>query len=471
MAVPFKKSPTGIAGLDEVTNGGFPYGRPTLVCGGAGTGKTVLGIEFLVRGATMFDEPGVFVSFEEFPEDILSDFSTLDFPLASLIKKKKLLLDHVLIERHDVEEVGEFDLGGLFVRLDHAIKKIGAKRVVLDNVEALFSAFSNVLIIRAELRRLLEWLRDREVTILVTAESSAEQLTRQGIEAYVCDCVVFLDQRVREHVATRRLRIVKYRGSDHGTNEYPFFVARSGIVAVPITSSGLVHVASTARISSGLPDLDRMLGGKGFYRDSTVLISGSHGSGKSSLTATMVDAAARRGERCLYFSFEESESQIVRGMNSIGIKLAPSIKSHRLAFHCSRPTLFGVEGHLATMLKSILDFKPKVVVVDPINNLMTAGSEFEVRGMLMRLADFLKMRGITAVFTYVSGDSSTAVTESHISSLMDAWICLRDVNSDGSRFRLIDVLEARGIAHSTKVRQFILSNHGIKLLDVYGAER
>ncbi len=467
--VPLAKLPTGISGLDEITNGGLPRGRPTLVCGSAGCGKSLLGIEFLVRGAIEFNEPGVLMTFEESADDIKKNVASLGFDLDDLIRRKKLHIDYVRVERSEIEENGEYDLEGLFVRLGYAVKQTGAKRVMLDTIEALFSGLSNPAILRAELRRLFQWLRDNKLTTVITGERGDGALTRQGLEEYVSDCVILLDHRVISQVSTRRLRIVKYRGSTHGTNEYPFLIDEDGITVLPITSMSLAHEASHKRISSGVPRLDVMLGGKGFYRGSSVLVSGTAGTGKSSLSAHFAAATCEKGERCIYFAFEESKSQIIRNMRSIGVDLEKHEKSGLLQFFAARPTTYGLEMHLAMIHKRINDFKPAACVFDPVTNLLSASSNIdEVNAMLTRLIDFLKLRQITAMFTSLtSGEAAREATDIGISSLMDIWILLRDLELNGERNRAIYVLKARGMHHSNQVREFLLTNKGVDLVDVY----
>jgi circadian clock protein KaiC len=463
------KARTGIPGLDEITAGGLPRGRPTLLAGGAGSGKTTLAMEFLVRGATEFGEPGVFMAFEEREADLASNYASMGYDLKALSARKKLSLDYVHIERSEIEETGEYDLEGLFVRLNHAIEEIGAKRVVLDTIEALFAGLPNEMILRAELRRLFRWLKDKGVTAIITAERGNEtSLTRHGLEEYVADCVIEIDQRIEHQISTRRLRILKYRGSTHGTNEYPFLISDEGVTVLPITSVGLAHAASALRISTGIPRLDAMLGKKGYFRGSSVLISGTAGTGKSSLAAAFVEAAARRGERCLYFAFEESPRQVVRNMRSINIDLEPWITKGLLEFRAYRPTLHGLELHLLTVHEAVLRAKPKVVVLDPITNLIQVGSDLEVKSMLTRLIDFLKAEQITTVFTSLtSGDVDPEQSEVGVSSLMDTWILLRNVEFAGERNRALQILKSRGMPHSNQIREFVLSNKGIDLVDVY----
>jgi circadian clock protein KaiC len=463
------KSSTGINGLDEITGGGLPRGRPTLVCGGAGCGKSMLGVEFLVRGATEFNEPGVLMTFEELPEDVIKNARSLGFNIDSLVAKKKIFLDYVRVERNEIQETGEYDLEGIFVRLNYAIESIGAKRVVLDTIESLFVGLTNASILRAELRRLFNWLKEKGVTAIITGEKGDGTLTRNGLEEYVSDCVIMLDHRVIDQVSTRRLRVVKYRGSTHGTNEYPFLIDENGFSVLPISSLGLSHDVSNERISTGVPRLDAMLGGKGYYRGSSILISGTAGTGKSSLAAYFADAASRRGERSLYFAFEESPQQIVRNMRSIGLNLEPWMKSGLLQFHSSRPTLYGLETHLAVMHKQIKDFNPRVVIIDPISNLVNTGSATEVRSMLLRLVDFLKSRKITAFFTSLSSPDMKTLeqTDVGISSIMDTWLLLRDIELGGERNRGLYILKSRGMAHSNQIREFVLTDKGIDLRDVY----
>ena len=462
------KSPTGISGLDEITFGGLPTGRTTLVCGSAGCGKTLLAMEFLVRGATEYNEPGVFLAFEESEKELKENVSSLGFDIEELIKKNKLFLDHVHLERSEIEETGEYDLEGLFIRLNHAITSIGAKRVVLDTIESLFSGFMNPLILRAELRRLFRWLKEKGVTSIITGERGDSTLTRQGLEEYVSDCVLVLDHRVSEQTSTRRLRIVKYRGSIHGTNEYPFLIDETGFSVLPITSLGLNHSVSSERIPTGIEELDNMLGDKGYFRGSSILASGTAGTGKSSLAAHFSDAACNRGEKVLYFSLEESPAQIIRNMHSIGIDLEPWIKKGLLLFHAMRPTFSGLEMHLTTMHKQINTFKPAIVIVDPLNSFVSGDNEIEAKALSMRLIDYLKLNQITAFFTSLtSGGSDLEHTDVFISSLIDTWILLRDIELGGERNRGLYILKSRGMAHSNQIREFLLTDAGIKLRDVY----
>jgi circadian clock protein KaiC len=469
-----RKSPTGIAGLDQITFGGFPAGRPTLVCGTAGAGKTILAAEFLYRGAVEYDEPGVFMMFEESAAELIENVRSLGFNFEQLQADNKIVIDHVHIERSEIEETGEYDLEGLFIRLGHAVDTIGAKRVVLDTLEALFSGLPNHAILRAELRRLFRWLKDRGLTAVITAERGENTLTRYGLEEYVADCVIVLDNRVEEQISTRRLRVVKYRGSQHGSNEFPFLIGSSGISVMPITSIGLDHTAPTERVSSGIPQLDEMLGGKGFLRGSSILVSGAPGTGKSSVVASFAAAACERGERALLFAYEESAAQFIRNMSSIGIKLAPYIKKGLLRIHAARPTLQGLEQHLVAMHDAVLEFGPDVVMVDPISNLTLERHDAEVKPTLMRLLDFMKTKEITALFTSLTSGSENDDQDSQVgmSSLMDTWLLLRNVEYNGERNRTIFVLKSRGMNHSNQVREFVMTDRGLKLVDVYlGSDR
>jgi len=462
------RCPTGIHGLDEITGGGLPRGRPTLVCGGAGCGKTLFAAEFLVRGAAQFGEPGVFMSFEETDAELTSNVASLGFDLAGLVRRKKIVLDHVYLERSEIQETGEYDLEGLFVRLNHAIDSVGARRVVLDTVEALFAGLPNEAILRAELRRLFRWLKDKGVTGVITAERGREQLTRHGLEEYVSDCVILLDHRVHDQIATRHLRVVKYRGALHGTNEFPFLIGEDGLSVLPITSLGLNHKVSSARISTGIPRLDAMLGGRGFFRGSSILLTGTPGTGKTSVASCFAQGAARRGDRVLFFSFEESPNQIIRNMRSIGLRLEPLVQRGCLRFHAARPTLCGLEMHLATMFREIAAFRPSVVIVDPITSLLTAGTDYETKGMVTRLIDFLKAGQVTSLFTSLThGGHALQQSEIAMSSLMDSWMLVQDFEGNGERNRVLYVLKARGMAHSNQVREFLISNRGIDLVDAY----
>jgi circadian clock protein KaiC len=462
------KSPTSIQGFDEITGGGLPKGRPTLVCGGAGCGKTLFAMEFLVRGATIYNEPGVFISFEETEKELTANVASLGFDLAGLIRRKKIWLEHIHVERGEIEENGEYDLKGLFVRIHHAIESIGAKRVVLDTIESLFTALPNPTVVRTELRRLFGWLKKKRVTTIVTGEKGDATLTRQGLEEYVSDCVILLDHRVSDQSSIRRLRVVKYRGSTHGTNEYPFLIDEDGFSVLPVTSLGLKHISTKERISTGIPRLDTMLSGEGYFRGSTVLVSGTAGTGKTSLAAQFVEAACKRGERVLYFAFEESPSQFMRNMSSIGIHLEPWVKKGLLHFHATRPTLHGLEHHLSTTIKLINKVNPQIVILDPIDAFIMGRNQTEVKIMLLRIVDYLKMRNITALFaSLTNGRENQELTDMAISSLIDTWLLLRDIEIGGERNRGLYILKSRGMDHSNQIREFILTDHGIELLDVY----
>jgi len=463
---PVPKAPTGIQGLDEITGGGLPRGRPTLVCGGPGCGKTILGMEFLMNGARRYDEPGVFMSFEESVEDLTLNFASLGFDPRPLSARKKLSLDYVRIEPSEIYETGEYNLDGLFIRLEHAIDAIGAKRVVLDTIETLFSGLSDTRVLRAELRRLFNWLRTKGVTAIVTGERGNEGMTRHGLEEYLTDCVILLDHRVVEQNATRRLRVVKYRGSPHGANESPFFIDTSGISVLPITSLGLQHRVSNGRLSAGISGLDEMLGGKGYLRASSILVSGSAGTGKTSVAGYFVDAACRRGESALYFAFEESAAQIVRNLQSIGLDLEPWLRKGLLQIQAERATTSGLEGHLSGMHRLIEENRPRVVVVDPISNLISVGTSVEVRAMLARLIDFMKVKQTTALFSSLTVDENPEATDIGISSFMDTWLVLRNNEVNGERNRTLNVLKSRGMAHSNQVREFVLTRDGLKLVDM-----
>jgi circadian clock protein KaiC len=464
----FPKTPTGIDGLDEITGGGFPKGRPTLICGSAGSGKTVLAIQFLIKGITEQDEPGVFMSFEESASDLIQNVRSLGFDLERSIAQKKLKIDYVRVERAEIQETGEYDLEGLFIRLNHAIDAIGARRVVLDTIESLFSGLDNTVILRSEIRRLFQWLRQKGVTTIITGERGDTTLTRQGLEEYVSDCVLLLDFRVIEQIATRRLRIVKYRGSMHGTNEYPFLIDESGVSVLPITSLKLAHTTSTEIISTGLPGLDKLFHGGGYYRGNCTLITGSAGTAKTILAAYFAMGSCKRKEKVLYFSFEESPDQFVRNMASVGIQLKPYIRSKLLLIHSSRPSLHGLEMHLLSLHKYIREFKPDTVIIDPISSLVTIGSKGEVRAMLARLMDMLKMHQISSLFTSLWQEKSIvegSMAEDAVSTLVDTWVKVRNEERDNSLVRSIYVEKSRGMGHTSEIRDFIVSDKGIRIMN------
>jgi circadian clock protein KaiC len=463
------KTPTGISGLDQITGGGLPTGRPSLICGEAGCGKTLMSLEFLVRGATEFNEPGVFMAFEEKASELSMNVASLGFNLDKLQADKKVKLDYVHIDRSEIEETGEYNLEGLFIRLNYAIDSIKAKRVVLDTLENLFSGLTNQAILRAELRRLFQWLKDKGVTAIITGEKGeGRSLTRQGLEEYVSDCVILLDHRVINQISTRRLRIIKYRGSVHGTNEYPFLIDEEGISVLPITSLKLEKGVSSERISSGIPAMDAMLGGQGFFRGSSVLVSGTAGTGKTSIAAYFANETCKRGEKCIYFAFEESPKQIIRNMHSINVDMQKHVNAGLLQFHASRPTLHGLEMHLVAIYKIIKKFKPRVVILDPITNLITVGSVSEVKAMLIRLIDFLQEEQVTVMFTALTlNNIVNEQTDEGVSSLVDAWILVRDIEFNGERNRGMYIMKSRGMKHSNQVREFIITDKGLDLVEVY----
>jgi len=460
------KTPTGIMGFDDITEGGLPAGRPTLICGSAGCGKTLFAATFLVNGATQFNEPGVFMSFEERAEDLSANFSSLGYDVDGLIEAGRLAVDHVRVERSEIEESGDYDLEGLFVRIGFAVDSIGAKRLVLDTIESLFSGFTDTAILRAELRRLFEWIKDRGLTAVITGERGDGVLTRQGLEEYISDCVILLDNRVEDQIATRRLRVVKYRGSAHGTNEYPFLIDADGISVLPVTSSGLMRPVSNDIISTGIAGLDAMLRNGGFFRGSSILLSGVAGTGKTTISSSFVDAACRRGERCIFFVFEENDEEVCRNALSIGLDLQKWVDSGLLRFEAARPSLFGLEMHLARMHRDIDRFKPSVAVIDPISAFR--GPESEVHATLLRMVDLLKSRGITGLFTSLRiASSNHEGTDQALSSLMDSWIKLLDIEANGERNRALYIIKSRGGSHSNQVREYRMTDHGVELIDAY----
>lgn len=463
-----RKSPSGIQGLDEITHGGLPTGRTTLVCGSAGCGKTLFATEFLVRGATTYNEPGVFMAFEETPDELIQNVRSLGFALDELTEDKKVVVDYVRVEKSEIEETGSYDLDGLFIRLNHAIDSISAKRVVLDTLEVLFSGLTDTSILRAELRRLFRWLKDKGVTAIVTGERGEGMLTRHGLEEYISDCVILLDHRVRDQISTRRLRVVKYRGTFHGTDEYPFLIDEDGISVLPVTSLSLAHQVSAERVASGLPELDEMLGGQGYYRGSTVLVSGTAGTGKTSLAAYFADACCRRGERVVYLSFEESPTQMIRNMRSIGLHLDPWVRKGLLRMQATRASQYGLEMHLAAIHKLVRDVGPQAIIMDPIDSLMHTGSQQDAVSVMTRVIDFLKQRQITAfLVNLTAGGGEREATDLEISSIVDTWLLLRDVEASGERNRIMYVLKSRGMAHSNQLREFVVTSQGIRLVEAY----
>lgn len=460
-----KKSRTGIQGLDEITNGGLPQGRSILVCGSAGCGKTLLAVEMVVRGAAQFDEPGIIVTFEESTRELTENVASLGFDLNDLVHRKKLFVEYIQVDPTEFEDIGVYDLEGIFIRIGRAIDLIGAKRVVLDTIEMLFAGLPDQTLLRRELQRLLRWFKDKGITVIITGESGNGKLTRNGIEEYVSDCVILLDHRVNEQVSTRRLRIVKYRGTKHGTNEYPFLINDNGISVQPITSMGLDHPAPHERVSSGVPELDEMLDGKGFYGGSSILVTGTTGTGKSSFAAHFTDAVCRQNKRVLYFAFEESPQQIVRNMSSIGIDLGKHQKDGKLKFHSDRPSLYGLELHLSMMNRYVSGFEPNVVIIDPINSFISGENKVEVEEMLTRLVDSMKKDGITCYMTNLNHSNRADYQDITLSSLIDTWIQLRHTELEDTRIYEIFIVKSRGMAHSNKIQEYKITSRGIKILD------
>jgi circadian clock protein KaiC len=459
------KVPSGIDGLDVITFGGLPKGRPTLVYGGPGCGKTLFSTQFLARAATVFGDPGVFLSFEETIDEHKQNVKSLGYDLAGLIKRNLLTFEHALIEPAREIGRGEYDLDALFMRLARAVDQAKARRVVIDALEIVIHQERDRAAVRQSFERLFRWLKNRHITSIITAEDDGHGRSRHGFEDYIADCVVHLDHRVTQHLSTRTLRVVKYRGSMHGTNEYPFLIDDDGLHVVPLTAVGLQHPATTERVSSGVPRLDAMLEGKGLYRGATVMVSGTPGAGKSSVVAHYVDAACARGERVLVFTFEESPEQVMRNMASIGLDLRQWVTAARLQFVAVRPSMYGLEMHLAVMLKAIARFDPQSVVIDPISNLARAGNEAEAHATVIRLVDTLKTKGVTTLLTHATADvSMTGPTELTIASIVDTWILLQTVEADGERRRQLFVLKSRGMAHSNQVREFTIGGSGIELI-------
>ena len=463
---PLPKAPTGVRGLDEITGGGLPMGRSTLVTGGAGCGKTLLGVQFLVAGAREYGEPGVLVTFEESAEKITANFASLGFDLDGLLKDELLVIYAFQAEPTEVIGTGEFDFEPLFLLLDEAINRVGARRVMLDSIESLFGMFKASAIVRAELGRLFRWLEDRAVTAIVTGEpGDNDSLTRYGIEEYVSDCVIALDHRSQNEVSTRRLRVVKYRGSAHETNEYPFLISARGFTVLPITTVTLDYGAPEERISTGVARLDHMLSG-GLFRGSTVLVSGSAGTGKTTLGAHLIDAACARGERALLIMHEESADEVIRNMRSVGVDLRRWAEAGLLRIWAVRPTEFGLENHLAIVSGLLAEHEPAVAVVDGTASLLGGAARSDVTSMLARTFHLFKARGITAMATILT-DGDVVDTTVGVSSRADTWLLLRNVESNGERNRLLFVLKSRGSAHSNQVREFLLTDHGIEVVDVY----
>ena len=463
-----QKCPTGIKGFDEITEGGLPKNRTTLISGGAGSGKTLLGIDFLVKGATDYNEPGVFMSFEETPDELYKDVASLNLNLQRLVSQKKIVLEHVILELRDIQEK-DFNLEGLLVRLEHAIDSVGAKRVVLDSLESPFAGIQDAGLLRVEIKRLFRWLKDKQVTALVTGEPG-KGYTRHGLEEFVSDCIILLDNRVKEQIAIRRIRVVKYRGSKHGTNEYPFVIDDEGLSVIPITSAGLDQPGSVDKVPTGIPSLDKLFWGghPGYTRGSTVLASGTAGTGKTSLAAAFAIETCKRGERCIFYSYEESAGQLTQNMSSIGFNLKPWLKKGLLKIVAIRPSFSGLEMHLLDLYKLVDSFKPNSVVIDPLTSLIGEGDEREIRSLITRMIDLLKSKGITTFFTSLVSSSAENDTSGEIgvSSLIDTWIVVREIEEDAGRKRTrgLFIVKSRGTGHSSDVHKLVLSDKGIAII-------
>lgn len=461
------KAPTGVRGFDVITGGGVPRGRATLVTGASGTGKTLFGVEFLVRGAVEHGEPGVLISFEETADDIAANVAGLGFDIPALRAQGLLAVDAFVSDGTQEVTAGPFDLDGLFLRLDAAVASVGARRLVIDTIESLFGRLHDEVALRGELVRLFHWIKARGLTAVITGEQGqGGRLTRFGIEEYVSDCVIVLDTRLHDDVSTRRLRVAKYRGSTHGTNQYPFVITERGFAVLPLTAMGLTYDAPDDRISSGVPALDEMLGG-GILRASTVLVSGSAGTGKTTIAAQAVEAACERGERALFVTFEESPAQLMRNMRSVGIDLQRWIDAGRLRIEAERSTAMGLEEHLVALDRYIEEAQPTVVALDALGSLGRVGTGTAVTATVARQVDAMKSRGITSVLTVLAGEGEGEAASLAVSSLTDTWLLLRNVERDGERNRLLFVIKSRGTAHSNKVREFLLTESGAQLVDVF----
>ena len=467
-----QKCPTGIKGFDEITEGGLPRNRITLISGGPGSGKTLLGIDFLVNGVMHYKERGVFMSFEETEDELYQDVASLNLDLSGLVSKKDIRFEHVLLERYDIHEKGEFNLEGLFIRLELAIDSIGAKRVVMDSIESLFAGITDAGILRLEIKRLFRWLKQKQVTAVITGEQGLDSFTRHGLEEFISDCIILLDNRVRQQVSTRRIRVIKYRGSNHGTNEYPFVIDKNGLSVIPITSTGLDHAGTKEKVSTGIASLDKLFSGGGYTKGSTVLVSGTAGTGKTSIAAAFIIASCKRGEKCLYLSYEESPGQLIQNLRSIGFDLERWTKKGLLKIVSTRPAFFGLEMHLLDLYKILDDFKPTSVVIDPLTSLIGQADESEIQSMLTRMIDVLKSRAITGVFTSLVSSTAQNDTSGEIgvSSLIDTWIVVRELEENEGRRRIrgMYIVKSRGTGHSSDVQKMIFSDDGIHLLPMDG---
>jgi circadian clock protein KaiC len=462
-----RKCPTGIKGLDHITEGGLPANRVTLVSGSAGAGKTLLGIDFLINGATVYKEPGVFMSFEETEDELYRDVASLSLNLQGLVSRKQILLEYLRFERRDVQE-SDFNLEALLIRLDHAIDSMHAKRVVLDSIESLFAGLTDAGVARLEIKRLFRWLKTKNVTTIVTSEPADGSYSRHGLEEYISDCIIFLDNRVREQISVRRIRVIKYRGSSHGTNEYPFVIDKDGLSVIPITSAGLDQPGTAKKVATGIPSLDKLFKGGGYTRGSTILTSGTAGTGKTSLAVAFATETCRRGERCLFLSYEESSGQLIQNMSSIGFHLEPLVKKGLLKIVSTRPSFFGLEMHLLDLHKLVADFKPKSVVIDPLTSLIGQGTQFEIQSMLTRMIDALKSKGITAFFTSLVSSSTANDTSGEIgvSSLIDTWIVVRELeeNEGRKRIRGLYIVKSRGMGHTSDVQKLVMQDDGLSVV-------
>ena len=458
------KSLTGIQGLDDITYGGIPQNRPTLLVGSIGTGKTIFAMEYIINGITMFNEPGVFMTFEEQTDELQINVTSMGYNLSKLIADNKIYLEHLHIDHREIQATGKYDIEGLFIRIEMAIEKVKAKRIVLDALDTLFIGLDSQ-ILRSEIKRLFFWLKEKKVTAIITSEVGDIFLTRLGFEEVVADCVIELNNRLNNQISTRRLRIVKYRGSYHSTNEYPFMIDHKGITIFPIISEAPQIIVSNERISSGIKQIDEMLDGRGFYVGSSILVSGSAGTGKSSIAASFIKDVCEKKGTALYCAFEEAPNQIKRNMASIGIFLEPYEKSGNLHFYYSRPTLQTLELHFIAIKKLIKQINPSVVILDPITNLMIENINSDIRTMLTRFVDYLKMEQITVLLTATLTVSSLELIQSNegISSMVDTCIMIQEKNIIDSRRRTLYIMKSRGICNSKKEVEFIITSEGISI--------
>ena len=459
---------TGVKGLDDVLGGGIPQGHAMLLVGKPGTGKSILSMEYLLHGIELHKENGVYISFEESEKQIISNAASFGWKFEEMVKKNKLAISYIDMQPEQMRTVGDYDLSALILRVKGAIKKVNARRVVIDGINNLLSTFDDERIIRSDLLRLIREIKEVNATIFITGERGHDSWSKMGFEEYLADGLMHLDNRTDGNYQTREIQVVKCRGINHYTGKSPFIINSEGMSIRPLITADFDYKVLKSRVSTGIADIDNMLGGKGLYRGSTVYITGPSGAGKTSISSSFANGACSRGERALFLAFEESSDQIIRNMKSIGLSLDKWVNEKLLYFYTARATTNSLEGHLDNIMTMVREVEPTCVVLDPISAFRPIANENETKLMLIRLNDYLRARKITTVFTALSSDGEYSEhADVQLSSIADTWIVVRIMDYKGERNNVMQLMKSRGMSHSRQMKEMYFTGNGLKLQNVY----